>query len=73
MSSEKRLPAKVLPHALVMPATNKLHGKRFILASASPRRKEILETFVRGTLPQAWHLAHDSALNIGIEARNSAV
>ncbi|KAH7099027.1 Maf/Ham1 [Auriculariales sp. MPI-PUGE-AT-0066] len=42
---EKRLPAKVLDHALVVPATNKLHGKRFVLASASPRRKEILETF----------------------------
>lgn len=45
--SEKRSPSAVLPHALPMPATTKLHGKRFVLASASPRRKAILETFVR--------------------------
>lgn len=39
----------VLPHALQLPALKKLVGKRVILASASPRRKEILQTFV-GTL-----------------------
>ncbi|EJD41891.1 Maf/Ham1 [Auricularia subglabra TFB-10046 SS5] len=43
--SEKRSPSAVLPHALAMPGTTKLHGKRFVLASASPRRKQILETF----------------------------
>ncbi|VDC04933.1 unnamed protein product [Peniophora sp. CBMAI 1063] len=32
-------------HALKIPGLNKLHGKRVILASASPRRKQILETF----------------------------
>jgi hypothetical protein len=37
----------VLPHALNLPATRKLTGKRVVLASASPRRKEILQTIVR--------------------------
>lgn len=41
----------VLPNALKVPSLTKLHGKRVVLASASPRRKEILKTFVR--LPQA--------------------
>jgi len=35
----------VLPHALRVPGLTKLHGKRVILASASPRRKDILKTF----------------------------
>ncbi|KAK7454457.1 hypothetical protein VKT23_011213 [Stygiomarasmius scandens] len=35
----------VLPHALKVPAIKKLVGKRIILASNSPRRKEILQTF----------------------------
>ncbi|KAI0791223.1 Maf/Ham1 [Abortiporus biennis] len=35
----------VLPHALKLPATKKLVGKRVVLASNSPRRKEILQTF----------------------------
>ncbi|KZT40005.1 Maf/Ham1 [Sistotremastrum suecicum HHB10207 ss-3] len=34
----------VLAQALRIPATNKLSGKRVILASNSPRRKEILKT-----------------------------
>lgn len=37
----------VLPNALKVPGLTKLHGKRVVLASASPRRKEILKTFVR--------------------------
>lgn len=37
----------VSAHALSIPAFNKLAGKRIVLASASPRRKEILKTFVR--------------------------
>jgi septum formation protein len=37
----------VLPHALHIPGINKLAGKRVILASGSPRRKEILQIFVR--------------------------
>lgn len=45
MSSGK---SSVLPKALRIPGLNKLHGKRIILASGSPRRKEILETFVSG-------------------------
>jgi septum formation protein len=36
----------VLPHALNLPSIRKLAGKRVILASASPRRKEILQTIV---------------------------
>jgi len=35
----------ILPHALRIPAIDKLRGKRIILASNSPRRKEILQTF----------------------------
>ena len=51
-----RLPAHncVQPTALQTPALKKLYGKRVILASASPRRKQILETFVR-TLPTLAH------------------
>ena len=37
----------ILPHALRVPALEKLKGKRIVLASNSPRRKEILCTFVR--------------------------
>lgn len=40
-------PPVVLPHALHIPGINKLAGKRVVLASGSPRRKEILQTFVR--------------------------
>ncbi|CAA7265758.1 unnamed protein product [Cyclocybe aegerita] len=35
----------VLPHALKIPAIERLKGKKIILASNSPRRKEILRTF----------------------------
>ncbi|KAL9709010.1 hypothetical protein Ac2012v2_007826 [Leucoagaricus gongylophorus] len=35
----------ILPHALRTPAIKKLEGKRIVLASNSPRRKEILNTF----------------------------
>jgi len=38
-------PPVVLPNALHIPGINKLAGKRVILASGSPRRKEILQTF----------------------------
>ena len=41
----KREPA-VLLHALRVPGLTKLTGKRVVLASASPRRREILRTFV---------------------------
>lgn len=37
----------VLPHALHIPGINKLAGKRVVLASSSPRRKDILQIFVR--------------------------
>ncbi|KIK05911.1 hypothetical protein K443DRAFT_90333 [Laccaria amethystina LaAM-08-1] len=35
----------ILPHALAVPAIKKLAGKRIVLASNSPRRREILRTF----------------------------
>jgi septum formation protein len=35
----------VLPQALQTPSVKKLSGKRIVLASNSPRRKEILNTF----------------------------
>ncbi|KAJ7107079.1 inosine triphosphate pyrophosphatase-like protein [Mycena epipterygia] len=37
--------SNVLPHALQTPGIKKLTGKRIILASASPRRKDILSVF----------------------------
>ncbi|KAH9030820.1 Maf/Ham1 [Lactarius hengduanensis] len=40
-----RHPPAVLPHALHIPGINKLAGKRVVLASNSPRRKEILQIF----------------------------
>ena len=43
----------VLPHALKIPALEKLVGKRVVLASNSPRRKDILRTFV-GVLGLVW-------------------
>ncbi|KIY52063.1 Maf/Ham1 [Fistulina hepatica ATCC 64428] len=39
------MPDSVLSHALKTPAILKLAGKRVVLASNSPRRKEILRTF----------------------------
>lgn len=50
-SNVPAMPDAVLPHALAIPAFNKLAGKRIILASASPRRKEILKLFVCGPTP----------------------
>jgi len=44
MSSTKQ---PLLKHALKMPGLQKLSGKRVVLASNSPRRREILHTFVR--------------------------
>ncbi|KAI9431109.1 Maf/Ham1 [Lactarius indigo] len=41
----QRHPPAVLPHALHIPGINKLAGKRVVLASNSPRRKEILQIF----------------------------
>ena len=38
----------IKPHALKVPGLVKLSGKRVVLASASPRRKDILATFVCG-------------------------
>ncbi|KAJ7680029.1 inosine triphosphate pyrophosphatase-like protein [Mycena rosella] len=42
--------SNVLPHALQTPAMKKLSGKRIVLASASPRRKDILSVF--GLVPE---------------------
>ena len=41
------MPKHILPHALAVPAIKKLAGKRIVLASNNPRRREILRTFVR--------------------------
>lgn len=39
------MPNHILPHALKVPAIEKMRGKRIVLASNSPRRKEILRTY----------------------------
>lgn len=39
-------PSQVLPHALDLPIFRFLKDKRVVLASASPRRRELLETSV---------------------------
>jgi len=58
----------VLPNALKIPALTKMAGKRIVLASASPRRKEILKTF--GLDPEivvstfAENLPHDHFNNV---------
>lgn len=39
----------MLAYALEISALQKLAGKRVILASNSPRRREILQTFVRSS------------------------
>jgi hypothetical protein len=44
----------VRPNALRVPGLVKLSGKRVVLASNSPRRKEILKTFVR-SLTRTYH------------------
>ncbi len=41
----------LLPHALRTPSLEKLVGKRVVLASNSPRRKDILSTFVGQGIP----------------------
>ena len=46
----------ILPHALRVPAIEKLKDKRIVLASNSPRRKEILRTFVRLSCPKSRNL-----------------
>ncbi|KAA1467277.1 Maf/Ham1 [Dentipellis sp. KUC8613] len=58
--SEKRTHA-ILPHALRTPGLTKLAGKRVVLASNSPRRKEILETF--GLAPEVIPSTFEEDLN----------
>ena len=48
----------VLSTALKLPGLNKLYGKRVILASNSPRRREILKTYVRFISALEWKV-HD--------------
>ncbi|TDL25548.1 Maf/Ham1 [Rickenella mellea] len=50
----------VLPNALRLPGLTKLHGKRVILASNSPRRREILKTF--GVVPEVVPSTFDESL-----------
>jgi len=49
----------ILDHALQTPTIEKLKGKRIVLASNSPRRKEILRTLVR----RLQFIAYDHRLN----------
>lgn len=44
--NETMAPSQVLPHAMDLPIFRFLKDKRVVLASASPRRKELLETSV---------------------------
>lgn len=56
----------VLPHALNLPSTRKLAGKRVVLASASPRRKEILQTIVRRRVSHSLIAAAESSVAQGL-------
>ncbi|KAI0050504.1 Maf/Ham1 [Auriscalpium vulgare] len=58
--STKPSPA-VLPHALRIPGLNKLFGKRVILASNSPRRRDILRTY--GLAPEIVPSTFEEDLN----------
>ncbi|KAF8501255.1 Maf-like protein [Gautieria morchelliformis] len=51
----------VLDHALRVPGTNKLAGKRVVLASSSPRRKAILKTL--GLAPEVVPSTFDEDLS----------
>lgn len=49
----------ILPHALKTPVLEKLKDKRIVLASASPRRRDILRAIVRTCTPQfVWEVAN---------------
>ncbi|KAJ7069806.1 inosine triphosphate pyrophosphatase-like protein [Mycena amicta] len=54
---------QVLPHALATPTIKKLVGKRIVLASASPRRKDILKTY--GLAPDIVPSAFEENLPVG--------
>ncbi|KAJ6508808.1 Maf/Ham1 [Mycena sanguinolenta] len=56
-------PNPLLPHALKTPVIKKLEGKRVILASASPRRKDILSVF--GIAPEIIPSTFEEDLSIG--------
>jgi len=45
------MPSNILPHALKTQILEKLKKKRIVLASASPRRKDILRVIVRTFIP----------------------
>ncbi|OSX59116.1 hypothetical protein POSPLADRAFT_1041261 [Postia placenta MAD-698-R-SB12] len=53
----------VLPHALRVPSLQKLVGKRVVLASNSPRRKEILQIF--GLAPEIVPSTFNEDLSVG--------
>ncbi|OCH89585.1 Maf/Ham1 protein [Obba rivulosa] len=52
----------VLPHALRLPALEKLVGKRVVLASNSPRRKDILQTI--GLAPEIVPSTFEETLSV---------
>ncbi|KAJ7282817.1 inosine triphosphate pyrophosphatase-like protein [Mycena rebaudengoi] len=56
-------PSNVLPHALQTAGVKKMAGKRIILASASPRRKEILR--ILGLAPEIIPSTFDEDLSPG--------
>ncbi|KAJ7149888.1 inosine triphosphate pyrophosphatase-like protein [Mycena crocata] len=55
--------SNLLPHALQTPAIKKLKGKRIVLASASPRRKDILSVF--GLAPDIIPSTFEEDLSVG--------
>lgn len=58
MSAAAKRPDPVTPLALNTPLFNKLAGKRVVLASSSPRRREILASVVSLIAPvNAFELA----------------
>lgn len=61
----------LLPHVIKTPSIKKLEGKRVVLASSSPRRKDILQTFVRRSIARNIYLTY--AFDIGIGTRDNTI
>lgn len=70
MSADKR-PSVVLPHALPLPIFKRLQHRRVVLASSSPRRKDILEVAVCADL--ILKSLYTDVLFLGAETRDHSI